>query len=207
MPSPLTVVIFGASGDLTSRKLIPALFNLARKKKLPPEARVLGVARTAFSDDAFREMLGPKVKDIMTAAGETWDEAEWTAFASRIHYVPADTGKPGGIAPLKAWFDANEGAAGGRRLYYFSVSPELYPQLSDALGEAGMQTNVGGFRSIAAMSRRKPPTSVCMPASPSTVGRLRVQFGRDGEVVKPPAARGPSFASNHALGRDRVRRT
>jgi glucose-6-phosphate 1-dehydrogenase len=148
MPAPLNVVIFGASGDLTSRKLVPALFNLARKKKLPPEARVLGVARSQFTDAAFRDMLGPKVKEIMTAAGESWDDAEWAAFAARIHYVSADTGKPGGIAPLKAWFDANEGAAGGRRLYYFSVSPELYPQLSDALGEAGMQKDVGGFRRL-----------------------------------------------------------
>ena len=57
MATPLTVVIFGASGDLTSRKLVPALFNLARRGRLPAEARIVGVARTAFSDDAFREFL------------------------------------------------------------------------------------------------------------------------------------------------------
>ena len=55
MPAPLTIVIFGASGDLTGRKLIPALFNLAVKNYLPPEARIVGVARSEFSDDAFRQ--------------------------------------------------------------------------------------------------------------------------------------------------------
>lgn len=148
MSQPLTVVIFGASGDLTSRKLIPALFNLARKKKLPAEARILGVARTAFTDDAFRDMLGPKVKDIMTSAGESWDDAEWQTFAKRIHYVAADATKPGGIAPLTEWFTANEGPAGGRRLYYLSVTPELYPQLAGVLGESAMQKEVGGYRRL-----------------------------------------------------------
>jgi glucose-6-phosphate 1-dehydrogenase len=148
MSQPLTVVIFGASGDLTSRKLIPALFNLARKKKLPPESRILGIARTPFTDDAFREMLGPKVKEIMTAAGESWDDAEWSEFSKRIHYVAADATKPGGIAPVVEWFTANEGPAGGRRLYYLSVTPELYPQLAGVLGESGMQKETGGFRRL-----------------------------------------------------------
>jgi glucose-6-phosphate 1-dehydrogenase len=148
MSQPLTVVIFGASGDLTSRKLIPALFNLARKKKLLPEARILGVARTPFTDDAFRDMLGPKVKEIMTAAGESWDDTEWQAFAKRIHYVAADATKPGGIAPLAEWFTANEGSAGGRRLYYLSVTPELYPQLAGVLGESGLQKETGGYRRL-----------------------------------------------------------
>ncbi|MFO0937703.1 MAG: glucose-6-phosphate dehydrogenase [Gemmataceae bacterium] len=148
MPTPLTVVIFGASGDLTSRKLIPALFNLARKKKLPEEAKILGVARSPYTDETFRTMIGPKVKDIMTGAGEHWSDEEWADFSKRIHYVSADTGKPNGILPLKDWFTTNEGPAGGRRLYYFSVSPELYPQLAEALGEAGMQKDVGGYRRL-----------------------------------------------------------
>ena len=148
MSNALSIVIFGASGDLTSRKLIPALFNLARKKKLPPEARIVGTARSPFTNDSFREMLGPKVKEIMTAAGETWNDPEWAEFAKRIEYISADTAKPNGIAPLKEWFTTNEGTTGERRLYYFSVSPELYPQLAGALGEAGMQKEVGGFRRL-----------------------------------------------------------
>ena len=148
MPSPLTVTIFGASGDLTSRKLVPSLFNLARKGRLPAEAAVLGVARSPYTDESFREHLGPKVKEAVTAAREPWDEAEWAAFAKRIHYVPADVTKPGGTDPVRKWFTAHEGPEGGRRLYYLSVSPELYPQLSTVLGEAGFHDEKGGFRRL-----------------------------------------------------------
>jgi glucose-6-phosphate 1-dehydrogenase len=148
MPSPLTVVIFGASGDLTSRKLIPALFNLSRKGKLAPETRIVGVSRSPFTDQAYRDSLTAKVRDIMTGAGESWNDGEWIAFAQRIHYVAADAAKPGGVAPLKDWFANNEGQGGGRRLYYFSVSPELYPDLARELGNAEMQKEIGGFRRL-----------------------------------------------------------
>ncbi|HEX4610792.1 MAG TPA: glucose-6-phosphate dehydrogenase, partial [Urbifossiella sp.] len=145
MTAPLTVVIFGASGDLAARKLIPALYNLARKGRLPAEAKVVGVARSAFTDDAFRD----KMKASVSAHKEQWDEAVWDRFAKQLYYVPADiTGDANGTAPLKAWFDAHEGPAGGRRLYYFSVKPELYPDLSRALGEAGFSKEVGGFRRV-----------------------------------------------------------
>src|SRR5262249_49495809 len=146
--TPLTVVIFGASGDLTSRKLIPAFFNLAQKGRLPAEAKILGTARTPFTDDAFREHLADKVKYMLTGAGEPFDAAKWAEFAQRLHYVAADATKPGGLDPLKDWFKANEGAAGGRRLYYLSVSPEIYPELAGHLGEAGMNKEDGGFRRL-----------------------------------------------------------
>ena len=90
MATPLTVVIFGASGDLTSRKLIPALFNLAQKGRLPAEAKVLGVSRTPFTDDAFRDHLADKAKYMFAGAGEPFDAAKWAEFAKRIHYVSAD---------------------------------------------------------------------------------------------------------------------
>ena len=145
MSTPLTVVIFGASGDLTGRKLVPALFNLARKGLLPPEAKILGVSRTEFTDDAFRAQLASKGTD---AGGEAWNESAWAEFANRIHYVAADVTKPGGMAPLKAWFDTNEGSQGGRRIYYLSISPELYPQVAHALGDAGFNKETGGFRRL-----------------------------------------------------------
>jgi glucose-6-phosphate 1-dehydrogenase len=148
MAQPLTVVIFGASGDLTGRKLIPALFNLALKKRLPPEARILGVARSEFTDDAYRELVAAKVKDAFKSSGEEWNDAEWAEFAKRLHYTSADVTKPGGIAPIQKWFEANEGGAGGRRVYYLSISPELYPQVSTALGEAGLSKENGGFRRL-----------------------------------------------------------
>lgn len=148
MATPLTVVIFGASGDLTARKLIPALFNLARKGRLPAECRILGVARSPLTDDSFRTEIAPKIQAAFTSSGEGWNPAEWDEFAKRLHYVSADVTKPGGVAPLQTWFDANEGPDGGRRVYYLSISPELYPQVATALGEAGMNKEVGGFRRL-----------------------------------------------------------
>src|SRR3954469_2459934 len=126
MPSPLTVVIFGASGDLTARKLVPSLYNLARKGRLPAGTKVLGVSRTEFTDDAFRAHLVEKARETFKAGGE-WDEAAWAKFAAYLHYVPADLTKPDGQEAVREWFDRTEGPGGGQRLYSLSVAPELYP--------------------------------------------------------------------------------
>ena len=144
MASPLTVVIFGASGDLTARKLIPALASLHRKGRLPEGCRVLGVARTPYSDQQFRDQLA----EFQAKNTKTFDQAAWGEFAENLHYVSADVTKPDGIAPVRAWFDGREGPEGGRRLYYLSISPELYPRVSNALGEAGFNDERGGFRRL-----------------------------------------------------------
>ncbi len=148
MAAPLTLVIFGASGDLTGRKLIPALFNLARKNRLPAECKILGVARSEFTNESFREQIEPKVREAFKSNGEEWNPTEWSTFASRLFYVPADVTKPDGVAPIQQWFETNEGTSGGRRVYYLSISPELYPQVSTAMGEAGLNKEVGGFRRL-----------------------------------------------------------
>src|SRR4051812_21792657 len=101
--NPLTVVIFGASGDLTARKLVPALYHLAAKGRLPAETRVVGVARSPWTDEHFREHLVAGVKE---GAGKAWDEAAWRQFADRLHYVPGDAAAPGGLGKLAAWFKA-----------------------------------------------------------------------------------------------------
>lgn len=146
MAQPLTVVIFGASGDLTSRKLVPALFNLSQKGKLPPEARIVGVSRTPFSDTAFRDHLKAKAREILP--GAQFNEAKWDAFAPRIHYVATDATQPNGAKPLADWFAANEGGPDGRRLYYFSVSPDHYPKISLALANAKLNKSATGYRRL-----------------------------------------------------------
>src|SRR5258708_788297 len=118
--SPLTLIIFGASGDLTARKLIPSLYNLDRKKRLPPELKIVGVARSPFSDDAFREKLEPAAKEFVK--GE-WTAESWNAFAQRVHYAHGDATKPEGLTHLAAWLQQAEGGQPGRRLFYLSVSP------------------------------------------------------------------------------------
>ena len=145
MSAPLTMVIFGASGDLTARKLVPALFNLFRKNRLPAGTRILGVARSDYNDDSFRDHLGQRSREMHP---ENWDEAAWARFATSLHYVRTDVTQPAGIEPVRKWFADVEGPTGGDRVYYLSVSPELYPQLGTTLGEAGFAQEVGGFRRL-----------------------------------------------------------
>jgi glucose-6-phosphate 1-dehydrogenase len=153
---PLNLVIFGASGDLTARKLIPSLYNLDRKKRLPEELRIVGVARRPFSDDAFRAKLAPAAREFVK--GE-WTADSWNAFARRIHYVQGDGSEVSGLEALRAWLEKGEGGApaeqpvategsiglrserqGGRRLFYLSVAPELYEPIITNLTEARLAT-------------------------------------------------------------------
>jgi glucose-6-phosphate 1-dehydrogenase len=146
---PLTVVIFGASGDLTSRKLIPSLYRLAVKRRLPDELRIVGVSRTPFADDAYRDKLKDSTRRF---AGSSFEEASWDDFARRIFYVAADAAKPGGLDALQKWFGDKEGtdAEKARRLYYLAVSPELAPDIVKQLGAAGMsrEANPDGWRRL-----------------------------------------------------------
>jgi glucose-6-phosphate 1-dehydrogenase len=146
---PLTLVIFGASGDLTARKLIPSLYRLAVKDRLPDELRIVGVSRTAFSDDAYREKLRESTRRF---AGAGFDASKWNAFARRVFYVAADAAKEGGLEALQTWFQHHEGeeATKARRLYYLSVSPDLAPAIVKQLGAAGMnrETTPDGWRRL-----------------------------------------------------------
>src|SRR5438477_4294722 len=107
---PLTVVIFGASGDLTARKLIPSLYRLARKRRLPGDWGVVGVSRSRYSDDDFRARMAAEVR---RHAGADWDEHDWGAFARGLHYIPGDVTRPGGLNDLQAWLLGREGGSGG----------------------------------------------------------------------------------------------
>src|SRR5262249_47823113 len=124
---PLTVVIFGASGDLTARKLMPSLYRLARKRRLPGDWGIVGVSRSRYSDDDFRSRMAAAVREHAAA---DWDESDWAAFARRVHYTPADVTRPGGLNDLQAGLLAREGGTGGRRLYYLAVAPSLYPVIA-----------------------------------------------------------------------------
>ncbi len=132
---PLTLVIFGATGDLTARKLVPALFHLAAKGRLPAELRIVGVARTPLSDDEFRQRMQKGTKELAgdnKAAG-----ADWDGFARRLFYVAGDAARPGGLDALQTWFKQAEKDGPGRRLYYLAVSPNLYIPIAAQLGGAG----------------------------------------------------------------------
>jgi glucose-6-phosphate 1-dehydrogenase len=148
MPSPLGIVIFGASGDLTARKLIPALYHLCEKGRLPDEARIVGVARSPLSDDEFRARLGERLgTDSKDGQPRRWDD-----FARRIFYVSADAGQTDGMARVEARLADQEKHGGGpgasRRLYYLAVAPDLYEPIITQLGHAGMNRDDGGWRRL-----------------------------------------------------------
>ncbi len=135
--APLTLIIFGASGDLTARKLVPSLYRLHGKYRLQSELRIVGVSRTPFSDEAYRGKLKESTRRF---TGSSWDESRWDDFARRLFYVAADAASPGGLEALRKWFENAEGSASdaARRLYYLAVSPDLAPAIVKQLGAAGM---------------------------------------------------------------------
>ncbi|MDA0661152.1 MAG: glucose-6-phosphate dehydrogenase [Planctomycetota bacterium] len=142
---PLTFVILGATGDLTSRKLIPALYELHRKKKLSTGFRVLGAARTVMTDEQWREKLqetSPKFLD-----GKL-DEQAWQDFASRVHYQPLNIRDPEDFQRLAARCAELEGTEKVVRVYYLATAPELYGDAVTRLGAVGLADETDGARRI-----------------------------------------------------------
>lgn len=137
----LRVIIAGASGDLTSRKLVPALAALDRKARLPPGTRIIGTARSAMSSEQFRNHLA---KPVQQALGQHWDAERWQAFASRIDYVATDVTTADGARTLEAQL----GQGDGPRLYYLSVAPEIVPAIIARLGETDVPDESRGSRRV-----------------------------------------------------------
>src|SRR5947209_4189893 len=96
---PCIVVIFGAAGDLTKRKLIPALYNLSTYGLLPREVAVVGVARRPFGDGEFRAQMATELEQFATGKVDA-DQA--TGFMSGLYFVSGDLGDPATYAALKA---------------------------------------------------------------------------------------------------------
>lgn len=143
---PNTVVIFGASGDLTSRKLIPALYLLHQKGRLPKETRVVGVSRTPFSHEAWRAELATSTEKF---CGKEFDAAKWQSFASSIFYHRGDIDDAASFQSLKTFLETEvEQNAPSSRLYYLSTSPTLYEMAIGQLGAADMAEESKGLRRI-----------------------------------------------------------
>jgi len=141
---PTTIVIFGASGDLTHRKLVPALYNLARKKRLPPHTRIVGFARRPYNDTTFRQQMLDGVQQFST---QTYDPALWESFAEQLHYFRGDLETPEDYQKLNLWLEDLEGGP-VNRLYYTATAPEFYPTITRHLGQAGMATAAQGQRRL-----------------------------------------------------------
>ncbi len=132
---PCTIVIFGASGDLTRRKLIPALYNNFRKNRLDKGVRIVGFARRDWKDDQFRDHLAEGVEQF----GKGFDSTIWHTFAQRIRYVKGNLDTPQDYCELHRYLtDMENGSAD--RLYYLATAPDFYGPACDHLAAAGMTT-------------------------------------------------------------------
>jgi glucose-6-phosphate 1-dehydrogenase len=146
-PPPCALVIFGASGDLTKRKLVPGLYALYAGGMLPPGFTVVGAARTAMSDEKFRE----EMRDSVAEFGRVpIDDEVWKSFAEALRYATVDFDAPDGFEHLKqvlATVDHERGT-GGNRIYYLSIPPSGIGTVARRLGEEGLSQapdRDGGF--------------------------------------------------------------
>jgi glucose-6-phosphate 1-dehydrogenase len=133
-PDACAFVIFGASGDLTKRKLLPALYSLAYRRLLPPQFAVLGVARSEMSDDDFRQHMENAVKEF---GRDPFREDIWEPLAQGMRYIAADFADEKGqrqVEKTLSQFDEERGTA-GNRLYYFAVPPSAMAELATELGK------------------------------------------------------------------------
>jgi glucose-6-phosphate 1-dehydrogenase len=142
---PAAIVIFGASGDLTQRKLVPALHTLACGNLLPKTTQLLGVARTPISDADFRDRLYQGVIQYSRASPGICEL--WPRFAGRHFYLAGSYDDPATYRRLGEYlvrFDAEHGTQ-GNCLFYLATPPVLYPVIIEQLGQAGLNRSDRGW--------------------------------------------------------------
>src|SRR3982075_1546303 len=188
---PCTVVLFGASGDLAKRKVIPAMYDLAIHNALGPRYAIVGFARTPMSEDAFRTTLGDAAKSISEVG--PIDPKRWDEFASNLYYTSGDYANPEAYAQLAKRLAELESSKsiGGNRLFYLSTPPEVYPDIVEQLGRAGL----------------------ARPSAPNSWVRIIIEkpFGRDlasakalNQIVLNVFDEKQVYRIDHYLGKDTV---
>ena len=140
---PCAFVIFGASGDLTKRLLIPALYHLKRTRLLPEDFALIGVSRAELSDDQFRAAIAASVHEL---THERIDPEDWNWLASRMHYMSGDLGDPMIYERLKALLrkiDIDH-RTGGNYLFYLAIPATEFAKTVLRLGAAGLTREENG---------------------------------------------------------------
>jgi glucose-6-phosphate 1-dehydrogenase len=144
---PCIMVIFGASGDLTKRKLIPALYNLAKDNLLSKEFALVGVARNELTSEQFRDMISKEIGEYATTKV---DPDLWHWFARRIYYMAGDFDDPSAYNKLRdllAQIDKEHGTR-GNYFYYLATAPSFFSPIVKQLGAAGMVSEEKGWRRV-----------------------------------------------------------
>jgi glucose-6-phosphate 1-dehydrogenase len=148
-----TIVIFGASSDLASRKLFPSIFQLARWGHMPESFRLIGVGRQEMSHDDFRQSVRSKLLEHSPEAAA--DAARLDAFCRRLFYIRVDLDDPAGYARLREEITSDEGNGHTCRnlMFYLSIPPSLAPAVVRSLGAAGLggrEESCTGWRKLVA---------------------------------------------------------
>ncbi|HTQ35947.1 MAG TPA: glucose-6-phosphate dehydrogenase [Steroidobacteraceae bacterium] len=128
------LVLFGGTGDLAMRKLLPALYRRFVAGLFPADARIIGVARGQLTREAY---IAQVEASCGVHAGENLDPAKWTAFAYHLHYVSADGARPESFGPLQELLRGRESV---QRIFFLSVAPTLFAAICDQIGRSGLAT-------------------------------------------------------------------
>jgi len=185
------VILFGASGDLAKRKVLPAMYDLAQHSALGERYAIVGFARTPMTNESFRSMAGDAAKTISEVG--PIDPAKWDEFAKNLHYAHGDYGDQNSYAELAKILQTLdvEKDLGGNRLFYLSTPPEVYPQIVEQLGQAGL----------------------ARPTNPNSWVRIIIEkpFGRDlasakelNKIVLNVFQEKQVYRIDHYLGKDTV---
>jgi len=142
------VVIFGANGDLTKRKLLPALYRLAYERRLAPGFAVLGISRTAMTDDQFRENMADSVAKFLEDS--PFDKDVWSGFAQSLYYMAGDIADTATFSNLAARLKQIEECrhTAGNVLFYLSTQPSQYAAAAKGIGAAGLAKGNGWRRIV-----------------------------------------------------------
>jgi glucose-6-phosphate 1-dehydrogenase len=137
VPQPCAVVIFGATGDLTHRKLVPALYNIAADGELPPAVAVVGFARRPKTDDEFRKEMEEATRKF---SRQTVRDEIWNGFARSLYYHQSEFADEAGYKKLAERLDQLDQESGtrGNRLFYFAASPDQFETIVQNLKKAGL---------------------------------------------------------------------
>lgn len=141
MVEQTNIVIFGATGDLTKRKLIPALYNLYVKERLPENFRIVGFARREWSHDYLREVAH---EGVQTFSEQSYKDEHWQPFAERIFYVQGNLDQPEDFQRLADFL----GDTPASNLYYMATAPRFFTDIASNLAGVGLAEGNGGWRRL-----------------------------------------------------------
>ncbi|MGH2541607.1 MAG: glucose-6-phosphate dehydrogenase, partial [Ardenticatenaceae bacterium] len=146
-PDPSLLVIFGATGDLTERKLMPALFRLFQAGRLPQNFAILGFARRDWGDEPFRGYMDETVRAYL---GEDFDQPSWESFLQHLHFQPGGFGDAPAYEELARQVEqlSEQYHTNGNVLYYLATPPTWFGKIAAHLKEAGLVNREKGWQRL-----------------------------------------------------------